>query len=173
MVLNTSGKNTYPCLDSVVADGKPYQKRSINLAAQEDLKPLRLVYNSGSELFDLTPDNFGGGDGEGAIWLLDIPHSYPGRSDFDKTTAYESSSKNVPAVKLEIGRQYHVTSGDLTAQNEGLILKCGADGIVDEPAVPANTTPDTIGFGFSLVEAVSTTESVVEFLGLIHYDDSE
>lgn len=172
MVLKTSGRTYEPCTETVVADGKPHERCEINLAAVSDVVPMKLVYCSGSELFDLTPDNYGGGDGQGAIWLVEIPLTYPSRTDMDKTTAFPASSTKVPAVKLQLGRKYHVTSGNLTAENEGLILKCGANGIVDEPAVPANTTPDTIGFGFSLVEAVSTSESVVEFLGLIMFDDS-
>lgn len=175
MVLKTHGFNYEPCLNTIVADGLPHEKIEITLAAQADITPMKCLYPStpASGLFDLASDNYGGGDGEHALFMSEIPVDYPGRSQYDKTTAYAASSVNVPALKCKIGRLYHVaTAADLTAEHEGLFLKCGADGVVDEPAVAANTTPDTLGFGFSLVEAVSTSEAVVEFTGLAWYDDS-
>ncbi|WP_371805466.1 hypothetical protein [Candidatus Lokiarchaeum ossiferum] len=164
------------CLNTVIADGKPHKMVYDMIADEADVAPMKLLYPStaASGYFDLCPDNYGGADGQGFIYIGEIPaDDGTTRAPFDKTTAYGTADvAKFNGYRLEKGRHYHVTSGDLTAQVEGLILKCGADGIVDEPAVPANTTPDTTGFGFTLIKGVSTTESIVEFLGLIHYDDS-
>ena len=160
------------CLNTVIADGKPHKK--VKLKSDEvDITPMMLVYPStaASGLFDQAPDNYGGADGEGFVYLVEIPHDYPGRDNFDKTTAFADLAE-YEGYRCQKNREYHVISGDLTGEYEGLILKCGAAGIVDEPAVAANTTPDTIGHGFVLIKGVSTTESIVEYIGLIHYDDS-
>lgn len=168
--------NRKVCLESVIADGKPHKMLYDMIVDEADVRPMKLLMLStpASGYFDHCSDNYGGGDGESNIYIGEIPVDMGNNRDpFDKSTAYgDANSAKFNGYKLEFDREYHVYSGDLTSEHEGLFLKCGADGIVDEPATPARTAVDVYGHSFSLVKGVSATESIVCYKGIDGFDDS-
>ena len=172
--LPLSGSPAVSGLHSIIDDAK---------ADEADLIPLALIYPStpASDLFDYAAEAYGGGDGEGFIYQIGIGGDIGTTRDaYDRTSAFADLDPLPNVVRHEIGEEYYcLTAEDLTAELPGLILIVdegtntnSVEGGLREPAVPANTTPDVIAFGYSLVDAVSTTIARVKFLGLIHVDDS-
>lgn len=165
------------CTRTVVADGKPHQEIEVTLAAETDIVPMRACYMATASglLFDTCPQNYGGTTiiFDMDIFISQIPADFPGRSMYDKTTAYGASTTKVPMVgPLEENRKYHMYGGDFTALNAGTKLKCGASGILEQPGDPDGVAMDKYGHVFSLVYAISTTEVVVKYKGLGYWDDT-
>lgn len=169
------GLKTYgACFNSAVADGKPHKRIEVDLAAEADIKPLKLIQPDGvaAKSFDYAAkESPGTSSNKGRIWVTDVPIDYPGRDQFDQTTAYAASSKGVPAFECEIDREYYLnTATDMTGYDEGQILVCANDGDV---AKPDDDSPDAVTVtvhAFVLMYAVSATQIVIKYKGLIAID---
>jgi hypothetical protein len=167
--------DTYPsALRTVVADGKPHKEIEINLAAEADITPMMLVAPCGVAATTWDLNVVASANiiwANGFIAITQIPADYPGRDVYDRTTAYSASDTKVPAVPLEIGREYFLkTATDMTLYNQGQILVPAANGDV---AKVTDESPDSLvclSHGFMLIYCVSTTEIVVKYLGLIPVD---
>jgi len=168
------GLRSYPaCFNTVVADGKPHKIVEIDLAAQADIAPMMLVCPDGvaAKSFDLNPVA-----SANILWanniiaITEIPVDYPSRDMYSKAV-YAASSKAVPAVILEIGREYSLkTATDMSGYNEGQILVPAANGDVSKVADESPDALVVLAHGFELLYAVSATEIVIKYLGLIPVD---
>ncbi len=167
--------DTYPsALRTVVADGKPHKQIEINLAAEADISPMKLVCPCGVAATTWDLNVVASANiiwANGLIAITEIPDDYPGRDAYDRTTAYSTSDTKVPAVPLEIGREYYIrTATDMSLYNQGQLLVPAADG---DLAKVTDESPDNLlclSHGFMLIYCVSTTEIVVRYLGLIPVD---
>lgn len=161
--------------DSCVADKLPYQQFAVTLAAEVDIRPLKLGYCiKTTATFDLCPTRHCSADTEaGDIYVFDIPADYPARTSFDQSTAYAASAELVPVVRCQLGRYYHIcTATDYTSYSEGQILVPAANG---DLAIPTDPTPGAIELSthcFRLIHAISTTQIVVQYMGFYSYDDT-
>jgi hypothetical protein len=173
-VVQVTGLWTYPAAtNSCVADGKPYKQISINLAAETDIAPLKLVEPTGvaATTFDLATTT-----GANVIWdqcilmITDIPADYPGRNMWDKATAWSSGDTRVPAVEVEVDRDYYLTTAtDMTGYNQGQILTV-SDGDLSKATDESPDALVCLGHCFQLRYAVSATEIVVRYKGLAPFD---
>ena len=176
MVLTTHTHSYEPFISTVVADGLPHEQIEIDLDNVATIYPGYAVrYVTANAAWDLTGDTYGIGETNmhGFVYLVQVPADYPGRDQYDRTTVFPNSSKKVPAVKWKIGRKYHIIAeADHSALHEGQLL------IIDtgRSRIPVNdATPDAYAVRvhlLALVEAVSTTEDVVEYLGFGMIDDA-
>lgn len=163
---------TWPAMhQTVVADGKPHQGFECTLAAQSDIIPARLWQHS-SGTFDLAAAAASSlATSLSEIYIGEIADDYPDRDTYDTTTAYPSAGKAVPVKRCEIGRKYYInTATDMSNYTVGELLIPAADG---DLARPGDTSPGALEYnahGFIFKYAVSTTQIVVEYAGLVAID---
>ena len=164
-----------PCMNSVIADGKPHKKKTITVKTGiTDISPRKLILPESGAVFDLCTALAGHGAYEGSPWIADVPVDMPGRDMFDKATAFAALAE-IPAVKCEIDREYYIDQGGTSesAYVEGQILVCAADGVLAIPGVAAGTTIDVFGiFGFEFIDYSDTNEIIVKYLGRVSIDNS-
>lgn len=164
---------TYPpAMNSAVADGKPHKRYEVNLAAESDIKPLKLLHNVTSTTFDLCPaaaTNLA--TAKSTIWISDIPTDHPNIDKPYSQDAYDASAEGVPVLECEKGRQYYLnTAVDMTGYTIEELLIPAADG---DLARPTDVTPGALEYnahGFKLKYAVSITQIVIEYEGLVGID---
>lgn len=153
-------------MNTVFQDGKPHETFEINLAAQTDITPQKILSPDGvaatswdysaAASATTTPRE---------ICVTEIPADYPGRDIYDKATAYGSAAKNVPAASIEVGDIFTLTTAvNCTGIDEGTILIIGTDDIVAPDLSPDALT--STGHIFKLMQAISATEIVVKYMGL-------
>jgi hypothetical protein len=173
-IINARGK-TYPAsMGDVMADGKPHEQIEILLAAQADITPQKLLSPDGvaATTWDYAPIASTTTVPKDIV-VTQIPVDYAfnnsNRDQFDKSTAYAASSQKVPAIPLEIGDKFYLTTAvNCTGLDEGAILIIGTDDIV-----AIDNTPDaltTTSHWFKLLYAVSATEIVVQYMGIGTFD---
>lgn len=156
--------------NTVFQDGKPHETWEVTLDAEVDITPQKIVSPKGvaATTWDYaiatsattTPHE---------IAITEIPNDYPGRNQYDKSTAYGSAAKEVPVAAIEIGDIFTLTTAvNCTGLNEGDLFTLGTDDIV-----AIDLTPDALtstGHAFKLLQAISATEIVVQYMGYATFD---
>jgi len=168
-VIGARGKTYKQALNDVMEDNKPHETIYVKLTGA-DITPMKLISPDGvgATTWDYsvaasattTPKD---------IAVVQIPIDYvmgtTNRSGYDKASVFAAASIDVPAIPLEVNDIFHLTTAvNCTGFDEGCMLICGTDDIVAIDYSPdALTTTTHI---FKLLFAISTTEIVVQYMGL-------